>query len=455
VVIRFLFLANPVVHFRSILVFALLLACSQGHAQAPRTVAQSAARAMLSFPEVRAAAANSRAVGQTIAQSRGGYFPSIDFNIGTGRETSDNASSRATGRDITLQRREAEITLSQLLFDGGVVAGQVRRSEARARGAERQFAAAVENAASRAAQAHLEARRLLGLVQLAEENVKRHQVTLTQVSALADSGRGRRVDTQQAEARLAFAQASVAQLRGQLAQAEATYRQLVGDAPGSLAEAEDWQPRLPASLEAALERVLDMHPAVRAAEQELQAVHADRDSARARLLAPRVALEAGGSHNNNLDGLRGVNADHYAVVRLRLPLFRGGADDARVRETEERIDEAYFNVGKARNDVERELRQAWDSLREDRARFPQLGRYVAASSEVVSAYQAQFMIGQRTLLDVLNAENELFTAKSSLYTGRYAVAAGEIRVLAAAALLLESLSLAIPADSQLVNPARQ
>ena len=410
---------------------------------------------MLAFPEVRAAAANWRAIERTRTQARGGYLPSIDLNLGRGSETSDNASTRATGRELTLQRREAEITLSQLIFDGGVIGGQVRRSEARTRGAESQFAAAAESAASRAAQAHIEVKRLVGLLQLAQDNVKRHEETLRQVSLLADSGRGRRVDTQQAEARLAFAQASLKQQRGQLAQAESNFRHIVGDSPGDLADPEDYQARLPKGIDAALEKALASHPLIRAAEYELQASFSERDSARARLMAPRVALEAGGSRSQNLDGVRGLNGDQYAVLRLRAPLFRGGADEARVRETEERIDEAYFNVGKVRNDVERELRQAWDTLREDRSRLPQLQRYVSATSEVVAAYRAQFMIGQRTLLDVLNAENELFTAQSSLLSGLFAVNAGELRVLAAGATLLDSLSLVLPAEFQMANPVRQ
>ena len=83
-------------------------------------------------------------------------------------------------------------------------------------------------------------------------------------------------------------------------------------------------------------------------------------------------------------------------------------------------------------------------MTEDRARLPQLGRYVAASNEVVAAYRAQFSIGQRTMLDVLNAENELFTAKSSLYSGLSAITSGELRVLAAMGRLLEALGLSVP-----------
>ena len=94
------------------------------------------------------------------------------------------------------------------------------------------------------------------------------------------------------------------------------------------------------------------------------------------------------------------------------------------------------------------LRQAWQGLAEDRNRLPQLQRYAAASAQVVASYRLQFSIGQRTLLDVLNAENELFADKSSQYTGSYAVTVGELRVLAAMGKLLQTLGVGIDAPPQ-------
>jgi len=108
------FLSNPLVPIRPFLFLVALLSASFGFAQSPRTIAQSAAKAMLVFPEVRSAAANWRATERAQAVARGAYLPSVDLNLGRGNETSDNATTRATGREVTLQRREAEITLSQL-----------------------------------------------------------------------------------------------------------------------------------------------------------------------------------------------------------------------------------------------------------------------------------------------------------------------------------------------------
>ena len=412
------------------------------------TLADALGRAVANLPEVRAARANQRAAEQTAAQARSAWYPTLDLALGHGRETSNNPSTRALGSDPTLTRREAEISLSQLLFDGGSASGQVRRFQARAEGAGDQLAHAAETAGARVAQAYLDVIRLRELIAIAADNEQRHRETLAQVSRLADVGQGRRADAHQAEARYALAQASLTQLRGQLAQAEAAFLHLTSQPPGLLSDAGSFQALLPASLAAALALALETHPAIRAAQKELLAAQADRDSLRSRFAAPRLALEVGTSANHDLDGLRGANADRYAMLRLRYNLFRGGSDDARVREAEARIDEANANYGKARNDVERDLRQAWQGLTEDRNRLPQLQRYATASAQVVTSYRLQFSIGQRTLLDVLNAENELFAAKSSQYTGAYAVTVGELRVLAAMGRLLETLGVSVDLDAQ-------
>ena len=421
---------------------ALLLAFSSLIASAD-TLSQAVSRAVVNLPEVRAARANRDAVAESVVQARSVWYPSLDASAGQGRETSNNVSTRTTGTNVTLDRREAEITLTQLVFDGGAASGQIRRFELRAQGATDLIANAAEAAAVRTAQAYLEVIRLRGLIELAQENEQRHQETLAQVSRLAEVGQGRRADALQAEARLALAQASFSQLRGQLAQAEAAYQHLTGQRPGALVAVKSGSFKLPATLSDALTLALDSHPGIRAAQKEWQAAQADRETARSRMNSPRLTLEAGQSSNRDLDGIRGANADRYAMLRLRFNLFRGGADISRVRETEARFDEAQANLAKAKNDIERDLRQAWEGLGEDRLRLPQLQRYASASVQVVSSYRAQFTIAQRTLLDVLNAENELFNARGGAYTGQYAVTFGELRVLSAMGQLLQTLGVKI------------
>ena len=434
--------------------FSALLLCASvvSSAGVAETLNEAIVRAVASLPEVRAARANRNAIEESVTQARGAWFPTLDASLGWGRETSNNASTRVTGSNVTLDRREAEVNLSQLLFDGGAAAGQIRRFALKAQSAGDLLSNAAETAAARAAQAYLDVMRLRDLIILAEQNEKRHQETLAQVSRLAEVGQGRRVDAQQAEARLALAQASLTQLRSQLAQANAAYQHVTGQAPDKLEAVDGLPSKLPASLQDAIARAQEAHPAIRAAHQEWLAAQADRDTARERKNSPRLTLDLGQSVNRDLDGIRGVNADRYAMLRLRFNLFRGGTDTARVREAEARIDESLATLARVRNDSERDLRQAWDTLVQDRLRLPQLRQYASVSAQVVSAYRSQFTLAQRTLLDVLNSENELYNARSSEQSGQYAVTLGEIRVLSAMGELLRAMNVNLEAP-QSARPA--
>ncbi|MBE0622903.1 MAG: TolC family protein, partial [Burkholderiales bacterium] len=119
-----------------ICLFTLLL--SAGLSAPPAvadTLADALTRAVANMPEVRAARANQRASEQVAAQARGAWYPSVDLSLGRGRETSDNPSTRLLGSDQTLTRREAEVNLSQLIFDGGATSSQVHRFQASAEAA--------------------------------------------------------------------------------------------------------------------------------------------------------------------------------------------------------------------------------------------------------------------------------------------------------------------------------
>jgi outer membrane protein, adhesin transport system len=405
-------------------------------------MAEAVARALERFPDMRAAQANRRAAAELVDQARGAYFPSADLLLGTGREETDSPGTRFAGQEAHLNRRETELTVTQLLFDWGATEGQVRRFAERADGANFQVASAGEAVALRAGLAYLEVLRLRGQIAFAQDSVAAHERTVRQVDTLVERGAGRRSDLQQAAGRLALAQNLLVQLRGQLSQAESAYRHVVGEMPGALARPE-LADRLPQNMEGAIDAAVRAHPTVLVAEREHSAAQADRDSARGRM-APRINLEGGVARNNNIDGVRGLNEERFLMLRLRSNLFRGGTDLARVREAEARVEEAAANLSRARNDVERELRQAWASLAANRTRLPDLERHAELSVQVVEAYRAQFGIGQRSLLDVLNAEAELYNARGDALNGQVAVGADEIRVLAGVGTLVNALGLKNP-----------
>jgi adhesin transport system outer membrane protein len=364
----------------------------------------------------------------------------IAGSLGEGREKSRNVTTRLIGNDVTLTRQEAEISISQLLFDGGAASGQVKRFNARMEGAGYTIAGTMEDIALRSGQAFLDVGRLREQLAIARDNIGVHQKTLSDVNALADAGRGRRADVVQAEARLALAASSAEQLAGQLAQAEDSFRHLVGRPPGALA-APSTVAEVPGEPAQAVTQALAGHPTIKGAEKEVEAAQYDRESARARVAVPRVTIEAGASRNRDIDGIAGPNEDRFAMLRLRYNFFRGFGESERVRETEARIDEALATLRRLRIDVERDVRQAWSGLASERQRLPQLAQYARASADVADAYRLQFQLGQRTLLDVLNAENERYNAVSNYIAARATVTASELRLLATQGRLVEALGL--------------
>jgi len=437
--------------FLAALAAVVLVVCiAPAHAE---TLEVAVARAVATFPEIQTGAANRRAAIAAISEARAGYFPTIDATAGYGRARNDNVNTRSApgGDEVTLNRRDAEVTISQLVFDGGAVSSQVRLQESRSESAAYDLANTAQTIALRAARAYLEVLRLRSVIEIAKANVAVHLRTLQQVALLTEGGAARRSDSQQAEARLALARSSLTALRGQLEQAESEYRRLIGlVAPLQMEKPAVPLERLPGSEETALEEALDGHPALKASNAELAVARADLQASQTRYI-PRVNLELSASQNNNVGGVPGTTSDRIAALRLRYNLFRGGADSARIRQAEARVDRALADVAGLRNDLEREVRVAWEALQADREQLTYLQIHAEKSADVVDAYRSQFKLGQRTLLDVLNAENELFNARSALVNGVYAVAADSYRLFAGTGRLLEVLGVALPDEARAAN----
>ena len=421
-----------------------LLFASLAVPAAAESLSQAVSRAIQYFPEIQAAQARRDASAAQTGQAQAEFYPSLNVALGIGRENSSNAVTSAPGNESTLTRREADVSISQLLFDGGATAGQVKRFTARTDSAAFTTIDTLENIGRQAGFAYVEVRRLREQITVEQENLATHERTLSDVNALADAGRGRRVDVVQTEARRALAASTVQLLTGQLYEAEAVYKYFTGRFPDQLDAPAELAPKMPSRLDEAIESALKTHPAVRAGEKALEAARHDRDSARSRMTVPRITIEAGASHNRDIDGIVGPNTDRYAMLRLRYNIFRGFGDTERVRETEARIDEALANLHGVRYQVERDTRQAWESLASGRVRLPTLEQYARASAEVAEGYRLQFQLGQRSLLDVLNAENERFNAASGYIAGRAAVAAGELRLLSSIGGLLEAFGISVP-----------
>ena len=439
---------NGLVCFRH-LTFALLasaaLIASAGTATA-NSLAETVHLSLESNPEIDIVKKNRLAVDQELRQARAGYLPSVDLRGAAGPEWSDNNTTRARNGSDTRFRTEAQVSLSQMLFDGFATRSEVDRQRARVDSAAYRVEEAAEFTALNAIEAHLDILRNEEIVRLNEANIAQHDSILGQVRDLESAGRGDIADVRQTEARVARAYDNLAVARGALADARARYQRVVGVHPGRLEDAEAPHAALPPTSEDAALLASGSSPTVLIAAADTDAAGAEVRASRAGF-DPRFDVEIGSNINRNIDGARGRDNDVSGMLVMRYNLYRGGADMALEREAFHRANEARASLANTRRLAEQEARFSYNALETARERTEALTAKAEAQRRTRDAYASQFEIGQRQLLDLLDAENELFLDRVSLTTAVYTERFAAYRVLAVVGELLETLEVAPPRES--------
>ncbi len=412
------------------------------------TLVETVRTAIANNPDVALVRANRRAVDQELRQARARLFPQLDVELRYGPEWSHNDATRSAvdGDDSRLlARREATLTLRQLLFDGFETPAEIARQRARVDSAARRVRQNSEFVALDAIQAHLEVLRRQGIVDLAERNVRRHEEIVAKVRRLEREGRVSIADLRQAEARLAQAREDLARARGDLADARAAYLRVVGAAPENLVLDPAPEDALPAGREDAAARASVANPAVLVALADVDAAEAELRKVRAGFY-PDLDLQLEANYGEGVAGTTRPAGRAAALLVLRYNLYRGGADVAAEREAHHRVNEARARLVKARRAAEEDARTSWNAWETARARVEALRTKAEAQRRTRDAYAQQFELGQRSLLDLLDAENELFLARVSLRTAEFTERFAVYRLLAATGELLATLDVAAPRE---------
>ncbi|WP_062147662.1 TolC family outer membrane protein [Beggiatoa leptomitoformis] len=406
-------------------------------------------RTLNNNPDVLITTNTRLAVDQALRQARANYLPSIELNGGYGREKSDNPTTQAqTGGDRSLNRSELSLTVSQTLFDGFSTRYAVENQSAQVESAAHRVADVSEIIALRTTEVYIDVFRRKELLELAKDNLVTHQKTLDQVREVVESGARGKADLQQTESRLALANSNLINAQGNLRDAEASYKRVTDELPKNLEKVNTDAVRqaIPRSIEALIDLALQNHPSILSAQADLAAAEAAYQQSGANYM-PHVYVELGASKNENLDGVEGDNDDLSAMLKMRYNLYKGGADSAKRAETAKRIDVAKETLRRNQRIVEENAKLAWNSMITIRERLQYIQQHVDATSLVLSSYREQFKLGQRSLLDVLDSENELFSARSTLTAGQYTELLSLFNVLESSGMLLQTLSIPRPTEA--------
>lgn len=411
------------------------------------------ATGVLTNPEYGEVANNRRATDEELNQAIALYYPSIDFRGDTGVEyTNDPGTRNRQGKDDseTLYRYDAGLTLTQMLFDGWETKYENERQKFRVLSASNRVRETAELVGLAIVESYLEVMRQRELLKIARENVAEHMSILDQISDSSSIGRTTVADAEQARARLASARAGEASVREALRTAEARFIQQVGDQPRDLTMPAVPVSVLDANVDQAVKTTLFQSPTIDIFDADIKVAHAEFEGTDFSAW-PQVDLQLNGRTGHNLGGTRGQDSSASALVVVNWNLYRGGGDTARKREFLNREAQAKESRARAAREIESDVRQTWARMVAAGERARQFAAQADANQEVVVAYKDQFDLNRRTLLDVLDGQNELFVSRSNMVNNEFLEKFAVYRLLALKGDLLKTLDISLPREA---DPAK-
>lgn len=420
------------------------------HSSLSISLRDAVATGVATNPEYGVVAASRRATDEELEQGRALYLPSLDANADIGWERTDDQGTRnrGTGKEETLLRYETGLTLTQMLFDGWDAKYEVERQKARVVSSASRVRETAELVGLSIVESYLEVLRQRQLLAIARQNVQDHLDILDQIQDGVSAGRSTQADLEQAKARLASARATETDTRQALRFAESDYRREIGDEPGDLQMPEVPYNSLTSDVNEEVEKSLAYSPTLDIYEADIEVAYAEAHQTRSTFY-PQVDLQLNARQGENLGGVEGVDRSGTALVTLDWNLYRGGADVARSREFIHRHQQSKEARAEAARQVESDVRQTWASMVAAGERARHFAAQADANVEVVKAYRDQFSLDRRTLLDVLDAQNELFVSRSNTINAEFLEVFAVYRLLALKGTLFPVMGLEYPRESQI------
>ncbi|CTQ46807.1 Outer membrane efflux protein BepC precursor [Roseibium aggregatum] len=373
-------------------------------------------------------------------------MPTVALSANLGPERLDRPNSfTANENDEWRFSKEFTLTVEQLLFDGFTSVNQIYRQSARVDGAALRVMERSEATALDAVEAYIDVIRHTAILSKARMNVAKHQRIYSDVQQRFEGGETGAADLSQARERVAAAEVIVSEVQKSLLDTIAKFERVVGKAPTSLA------PAKPASVPAGpVNRLVDVavqvHPQVRAALADADAAKYDYESTKGNFL-PEVSLRGRATVGDDIGGIEGRNNEYSGKVVFSWNLYNGGRDSALTLEYGERLTEAQIRVDRVRRELKEGIERSWASVTTTSQRIKALQNQLAANRQVVEGYRQEYDIGQRTLLDVLNAENALFNSEIEIISARAVYAFSTYQLRATSGDLLVYLNVTPPAES--------
>lgn len=395
-------------------------------AAAADTLTDALSKAYATNPQILAERAKLRATDEGVSQALGGWRPTITAtgSGGVQKQVSDSTFPQEQYR----QPRTANLTIQQPLYRGGRTTAGTRQAENNVLAERARLALAEEQVLLNVVTAYMNVVQAQSVLDLDHNNEDRLRRQLQAAQDRFSAGQVTKTDVSQAEAALSGAIADRIQAEGDLATARTVYRNVVGDEPGTLT-APPPVPNLPADVDATVAAAIAANPNVLAANYAEQASRANIDVVRGALL-PTLSLN--GTVQREDDTLSTPNRwrDTYtALLQLQIPIYQAGIIYSQLRAAYETDRQNRELLDQASRDARQSATTAWDALVTARARISSLQDQIQSDRTALEGVQQEALVGSRTVLDILNAEQTLLNSEVSLVRSQHdaTIAAYQVR----------------------------
>ena len=397
---------------------ATLVAALMAGAASADTLREALVSAYNTNPTLTTQRETLKATDATVAIARAAGRPQISADVGVNRTVTQSGVLVATGKGPNLS---VGVDVSYPIFNGGSVRNSVKAAETRVAAGRATLSAVEGDVFTQAVSAYMDVIRDRAIVELNQNNVKVLETNLQATQDRFQIGDLTRTDVAQSEARLQLGRSQLAGAQGQLTASEATYRQVIGHPPGQLAPPPPLPP-LPTTADEAVRIALASNPDLVATARQAMASGYDVNVARASRL-PTLSVVGSGTYVNNLarngaSGFPSTGTETTVGLSARVPLFQGGLPAARIRQAQAQQGEALETVVGTERAVVQTARAAFATYDAAQRQIQAQTVAVQANQLALEGARAEQSVGTRTVLDVLNAEQELLNSQVSLVTAR-------------------------------------
>ena len=386
-------------------------------------------------PQINAQRAATRAADENVPIALSGYRPQVSGTAQLGEQYLDTLSkgfigySKSTGAIATATYG---LATKQTLFNGFQTASRTRLAEGQVFAARETLRNTEQTVLLNAATAYMNLLRDAALLELQRNNVKVLEAVLRQTRDRFGAGELTRTDLAQSESSLAAGRSSLHAAEANYTTSKSAYVQVIGAEPGKLANASPVDRFFPRALRSALDLAASQNPAITTAMYNVDAA-VEQVKVEESALYPTLSLNGNfqksyGSQSqlSNLESLSGS-----VVGQLTVPIYQGGAEYANIRQAKETLGQRRLDLDTARLSVQQNVTQSWGQLEAAKAQIDANIAQVTSAEIALNGVREEARVGQRTTLDVLNAQQALVQARTALVTAQRDRIVASYTVLAA------------------------